>query len=186
MRANSILTACFVLFACTEYAGAETPANALFGDTENPGFYALTLPIRGKTRTSERWIIRTNGTHESDYVALDVELRLTDSAEHRGTREVRLTLPDQERNALLTLFASAFKMPLPKRSSQLSVTLHAVVSDGANQLTDGGRTKFELMRLSENTDYGEWYLDIDLGNSLLKLAEKNQQYREPFLSLFFK
>lgn len=79
------------------------------------------------------------------------------------------------------------RLGIPLSSHQISPhTFDVVIEEGSLSKIHQTPLTLLLIDLERDENYSEWYLTVDLQKKILTLAEKNLQYREPFVNAFIK
>ena len=88
---------------------------------------------------------------------------------------------------LFRRLAERLHIALPATSIRLSPhSFDAVVEEGTVESVETKPLKLLLIDLISEELYSEWYLTINIQRKKIVFAEKNNQYREPFVTTFLR
>lgn len=162
-------------------ARGEEIAPARF-ETEN-GFHTLFIPITEAKKLQNEWSIVARGSLNKQVIALGIDISLEPPKDKMDTPDVQLKIQGKEGQAFVNALAEKTGVPLAGRSPRDETTFELLVMSGSVARLESSTLEATVINLRDDGDYyGEWYLDIDLKRRVLKLSEKNEQYRAPLIN----
>ncbi len=175
---------CLPLLSC---AVAESQAGAVDFEEEN-GFISLKIPLLSLKAVERNKIeVVAEGRLGRSVQRIKFQIEPNILAPRDGVTRTESSCTISFDDDLFRAFAARLKTSLSPTSLSLRPhTFDAQIVDGTLASVNKEPLKLLLIDLVHDDKYSEWYLSLDVQNQTIALSEKNNEYREPFVTTFIK
>jgi hypothetical protein len=153
------------------------------------GWCDLTFRIdKSVTADNGAQILACSGVHQGEIVGFTVELsappwkggQFADTTTHQGV--VSIVSAGKASDSFIRVLEDLYGIPGPTAALRKRTDFTGISLQGDPQKLKEGLSKIKLFfEADRDEDYAEAYLNIDVGNGTVELAEKDTEYRGPLV-----